>query len=174
VKLHTALTLLAVVSLTTPAIAAGTATNKLVDSDKAFMLDCAQSGMTEVKLGELAEKNASDTRIKNFAQRIVADHSKANHNLESIASRKGVKLPAQIDAEHQAVIDKFDKLSGNQFDKPFMEQMVKDHKAVASKLESKVSDADVQDWAKETLPTVKEHLQMSEEINNSIGTKASR
>src|SRR5688572_7099590 len=64
--------------------------------DGMFMRTASQSSMAEVAHGELATKNASSQEVKNFAQRMVDDHSKANAELKALASKKQTTLPAEL------------------------------------------------------------------------------
>jgi putative membrane protein len=142
----------------------------LTSADKTFMHNTAIGGMTEVKLGEVAEKNASNQKVKDFGKHMVSDHTKANESLEKLASDKGIKLPTECDAKHQAVIDKLSKLTGDKFDHDFMDQMLDDHKQVIADLESeeKTSDTALKEWCQKTLPTIKEHLKMAQNVDRIV------
>src|SRR6201982_493986 len=63
--------------------------------DKTFMKKAAKGGMMEVAMGKLAEQNGQSEDVKSFGKRMVTDHSKANDELKSIASKKGVQLPSK-------------------------------------------------------------------------------
>src|SRR5262245_36588594 len=67
--------------------------------DTHFVTDVAKDGMAEVELGQLAEQKASSDQVKQFAQRMVADHSKANDELKTLAQNKNITLPTAIDAK---------------------------------------------------------------------------
>jgi len=142
----------------------------LTDADKTFMHNAAIAGMTEVKLGKVAEKNSTNAQVKDFAAKMVVDHTKANHALQKVAGEAGVQLPQQCDAKHKALVEKLSKLSGTKFDHDFMNQMVEDHKKVAADLESEESTSAValKQWCEKTLPTVKEHLKMAESLDISV------
>ena len=51
---------------------------KLSSSDRQFITTVAQDGMAEVELGKLAQEKASSADVKQFAQRMVNDHSKSS------------------------------------------------------------------------------------------------
>ena len=76
--------------------------NRLTSADSTFATKAAQGGMAEVKLGQLAKDHASNQAVKDFGQRMIDDHSKANDQMKSIASKNGITLPADIDAKDQA------------------------------------------------------------------------
>ena len=74
--------------------------------DKKFAKDAAIGGMFEVELGKLALQKASSDPVKQFAQKMVDDHSKAGDQLKEIAGKDSITLPDALDSKHQARIDK--------------------------------------------------------------------
>ena len=154
-----------------PGGAATKAGGALDAGDHKFVEGAAKDGMAEVEMGKLGESKATHPKVKEFAARMVADHGKANDELKTIASAKGVTLPAAVDPAHKADADKMAKLSGDKFDHEYMEHMVKGHKkAVADfEKESKAGkDAEVRNFATKTLPTLKDHLKMAEETEAAV------
>ena len=144
--------------------------NRMSGSDT-FVTKAAQGGMAEVKLGELATKNASNQSVKQFGQRMVDDHSKANDQLKSIASKKSITLPSDVSAKQQADYDKLSKLNGAAFDRAYMMMMVKDHKEDVAEFEKASrmeTDPDVKSFASSTLPTLQEHLKMAEDTDAQV------
>jgi putative membrane protein len=89
-------------------------------SAQAFMREAAAGGLMEVELGKLAEQQGSETDVKQFGRRMVADHSQANQELQDLASQKDVKLPSALDAKQKAQRDQLAKLSGSAFDRAYM------------------------------------------------------
>jgi putative membrane protein len=103
------------------------AKSQLTSQDSKFVKEAAEGGMMEVELGRLATQKASNADVKSFGQRMVDDHSKANDQLKSLASQKGVTLPTTLPADMRQEMDKISKLSGAEFDKMYMSHMLKDH-----------------------------------------------
>lgn len=140
--------------------------------DRDFVMKAAMGGMAEVKLGEMASQRASNDEVKQFAQRMVTDHGKANNELKDLAARKNVTLPTEIDAKHKATHDRLIKLSGADFDREYMREMVKDHDkdvAMFEKASQSSRDADLKNWAAQTLPTLREHQKMARDIASKVG-----
>lgn len=136
-------------------------------ADTKFMKEAAEGGMAEVALGQLAVEKASSSDVKKFGQRMVDDHSKANDELKQLASRKNVHLPQDLSAKDKATKATLETLSGEQFDRAYMKDMVKDHKKDVSdfRRESRAAhDPDVKKFASQTLPTLEEHLKQAESI----------
>jgi putative membrane protein len=144
-------------------------------ADVRFMEKAAQGGMAEVKLGQLAADKGSSQAVKDFGQRMVTDHTKANNQLKDLASRKGVTLPDSLDAKDQTIYDHLSKLSGAEFDREYMRGMVKDHRTDVNEFRKEsesAKDADVREFAKQTLPTLEEHLKLAQQDESQIGTTA--
>ena len=62
-------------------------------ADKKFAMAAAQGGIAEVKLGELAAKQGSSEKVKDFGQKMVDDHGKANEDLKSVAQARASRFP---------------------------------------------------------------------------------
>jgi len=135
--------------------------------DKKFVHDAAQGGMAEVELGKLATEKASSDDVKKFGQRMVDDHTKAGDQLKQVASSEGIQLPQGLSAKDKATKERLAKLSGEQFDKAYMADMVKDHTqdVLDFQHESRSGkDPAVKDFASQTLPTLQDHLKQAKEI----------
>ena len=148
----------------------------LAAADKAFVMEAAQGGMAEVELGRLATEKASNADVKQFGQRMVDDHGKANDELKGLASQKNVTLPTELDAKHKAARDRLSKLTGDAFDKAYMTDMVADHNkdvAAFTRASKTAKDADLKAWAGKTLPTLQEHQRLAKEVAGKVrGTAA--
>lgn len=137
------------------------------DADATFMKKAARGGAAEVELGQLAVQKASNAQVKEFGQRMVNDHTKANNELKQVASQKQVDLPQELSAKDKATKARLEKLSGAQFDRAYMTHMVKDHQADVAEFarESKMAkDPAVKSFAEQTLPTLREHLKEAQKI----------
>ena len=163
-----------IIAQTTPAHEKGSQVAggmKMNAADHKFATDAAEGGMAEVQLGQLAVSKASNPDVKNFGQRMIDDHGKANDQLKSTASGMGLTLPTSIGAKNQATYDRLNKLSGAAFDKAYMQDMVRDHEADVKEFEHESqsgSDAALKSFASQTLPTLQEHLRMAKETEAKL------
>jgi len=140
--------------------------------DRDFIMDTAMSGLTEVELGRWAAQKGSSDAVKQFGQRMVDDHSKANSELMQLASTKGVTLPTALDEKHQKDVAKLTKLSGADFDKAFSKMMLDDHEKAVKEFEKESTgggDADLKAFATTTLPTLREHLELARTLPGNEG-----
>ena len=146
------------------------------EADTRFALTAAEGGMLEVELGRIASTRAANAEVKEFAAKMVTDHSKGNAELTEIASTKGLTLPTQeqVKAKHQGMIGKLEKLEGAAFDREYMAAMVKDHDKDVSLFEKQAKngrDAALRAFAEKTLPTLREHQKMAKQLNDKVSAK---
>lgn len=145
--------------------------NRMAGADHTFVTKAAEGGIAEVKLGQLAQQKASDTAVKSFGEQMVTDHSKANDELKTLASSKGLTLPSDMSAKEKADYDRLSKLSGAAFDKAYMQMMVADHRTDVNEFKRESQhgmDPDVKAFAAKTLPTLEHHLQMAQSTDAKV------
>jgi len=153
-------------ALAVSGLSGATSDTAISAADSHFAMKAAAGGMAEVKLGELALKNASSQDVKTFAQMMVDDHTKANDKLKQIASKDNINLPTSVEVKDQATYDRLSKLQGAAFDKAYMQDMVKDHKTDVAEFQKEANSGknpDVKGFASETLPTLQHHLSMAQQ-----------
>ncbi len=145
-------------------------------ADHTFVKKAAEGGLAEVELGNLAKDKASSADVKQFGDRMATDHGKADDQLKDWAKKENVTLPTQLSAKDKATRDRLSKLSGDAFDKAYMQEMVKDHRKDVAEFqkESKAAhDPDLKAWAGQTLPTLQDHLKMAQDTAGKVGASTS-
>ena len=159
-------------STTTGATGEQTGMGNMTSQDRGFIMDAAMGGMLEVELGRMATQQGMSEAVKQFGQRMVDDHSKANQELMSLASSKGITLPTTMDDKHHKDMTKLQSMSGAEFDRAYSKMMLSDHKKDVSEFEkqsTKGTDPDLKAFASKTLPTLQEHLQMANALPGNQG-----
>ena len=145
--------------------------NAALEDGSEFAVTAADAGMMEVQLATLALTKASSVKVKEFAQTMVDDHSKANQELKALAQKKNITLPTTLSDKHQKKFDEMSEKTGADFDKEYCDLMVKDHKDVVDmfkKAQDNAKDPDLKVWASEKLPTLEHHLTMAERMKESV------
>jgi putative membrane protein len=131
-----------------------------------FAMKAAAGGMFEVEASKMAVQKATAANVKSFAEKLVADHTKANDELKALASKKSITLPSMVSKKHQDKLDKLAKLSGTEFDEEYMEMMDADHEKDVRLFEKASNsddiDAEVKAFAAKTLPTLRMHAEMAD------------
>ena len=149
-------------------------TSKTLQTDEAsssFLVKAADGGLTEVRLGELAQQKATNKKVKEYGTMLIHDHSGANDKVKALAAQRNVTLPDAPGNSNQETIDKLAKRTGNDFDKAFMDAMETDHKNdidMFKEASNKVNDADVKSFVDNTLPTLQMHLDSAKAIRKML------
>jgi putative membrane protein len=146
-------------------------------TDRQFATMAAQANMAEVALGKLALQKSQNADVKKFAQRMVDDHGKAEQDLEGVASKNNVTLPSDMGAEHQAMQQRLSKLSGDAFDRAYIDAMAQGHTKVVTEMQkeaNRVSASDFKDYATRTYPVVNDHLTMAKAIRDAMRQKGQK
>jgi len=147
---------------------------KAMSDDAKFIVKAASGGMHEVALGKLAGTQAMDPEVKKFGQRMVTDHTKSNKELMAVAEQMKVHVPDRMGKEEQEEYDKFVSMKGREFDHAYIKHMVDDHQKDVKEFEKcskSAKDARLKEFCTRTLPTLREHLTMAEQIQAKIGKK---
>jgi len=176
---------------------AGTAGAGVSNSDKNFVSDQLSDGMAEIELAKVARDHAASQDVKQFAQMMIDDHTKAGDQLKQIAASNSIPIDTQIDDKQQNLMDKLSKLNGADFDKEYMSAMVDDHQDAVRDVRSRVDEnrsatdrltgknpenpaavkpeqsdnrltMSINEWAANTLPTVEQHLDRAKEIKDNV------
>lgn len=140
-------------------------------SDADFVAKAWTCGIHEVELGKLAATNASDAEVKKYAERMVADHSKANEELKKVAQSARIPLPEKLTAEQQTELDRFRNLKGGDFDRAYIAHMIKDHEQAEAMLvrgTKELKDPGLKECATKALPVIQDHLKQARAIGDRL------
>jgi putative membrane protein len=138
--------------------------------DQKFAKDAALGGMIEVELGKLAAQKASRDDIKRFARKMVDDYTKSNSLLVEVARRADISIPSELDSKHRSRVEKLSKLSGEAFDKAFMQDQLKHRQAEVGdfRAEGQIGvDPTVKAFATYLLPALEQDLKLVKSLNKS-------
>ena len=144
----------------------------LAKADQKMLTDLAMANMAEIETARMALQKTQSDRVKSFAQQMVDEHSKGLDEVRKVAAARSLTLPTELDAKHKAMADKLDKLSGDKFDRSYMEQAgVQAHKEaeqLVAKAESSAQDSELKSLATRLKPTIHQHLNNAEQLNAVI------
>lgn len=144
----------------------------LAKSDQKMLTDLAMANMAEIETAKLALQKTQSDRVKSFAQQMVDDHTKGLEEVRKVAAARSLILPSELDAKHKALAAKLEKLSGDKFDRSYMEQAgVQAHKEahqLVTKAESSAQDSELKSLATRLQPTIHQHLNNAEQLNAAM------
>jgi putative membrane protein len=141
-----------------------------------FAKKAGAGGAAEVEMGKLGAQKATDAEVKAFAQKMVADHTKANKELMTAAKAKGLEVPTEPNMIHKGMAEKFEHQSADgDFNHDFMQQMVRDHEATVELFQTAANDTtldpEFRALAKKTLPTLEQHLKDAQRLEAKLAKK---
>src|SRR5215218_3615413 len=133
-----------------------------------FVKQVAISDIFEIESNKVAEEKGNAAE-KTFASQMVTDHTKTSTELKGLVSSGKVKveLPTTLDSAHQSKLDKLKNASGRDFSSNFNSMQVDAHKDAVSLFERYANggdNADLKQWAGKTLPALKHHLEMAQNL----------
>ena len=143
-----------------------------VDKDDAkFAVEAANGGMTEIALSQIAQSKALNSKVKDFANMMVTQHTAAGDDLKAIAIKKNITLPDSVSNDSKKAIDELAKKSATDFDKAYISKMIDDHKGAEKLFEDackNLKDPDLKAFAVKTLPVIQKHLDAINQIHHDM------
>jgi putative membrane protein len=137
----------------------------LSKSDQEFAQKAAAGGLAEVSLAQVAQQNAQSPEVKQFAQRMITDHTQANEELQQLVQQNNLTPPAAPAGKEQAEQKRLSALKGAAFDTEYMRHEVADHGQDIAEFQREAQsgqDPALKAFAQKTLPVLRQHLQMAE------------
>jgi putative membrane protein len=137
-----------------------------------FIKEASEGNQGEIALAELAQEKSQNPEIKQLAQMIQSDHQQSQEKLQSIAATHNVTLDQGLTWSQKRAQAKLEKLSGTDFDQQYAKDMLEGHVANLNsfqKASEKLQEADVKQYALDTIPKMQEHLQKAETAAKAVG-----
>jgi len=134
--------------------------SNLSAGDRTFIDKAASTNFAQIKLGQLAVRNGTTAQVRDLGQKMIDDHTKANDQLKPIALREGIRLPTEPTSEQKADYDRLSALSGDAFNKAYMDLVKGDQKQAISLFQDEARDGvdpQLKTFAKNTLPELRQH-----------------
>jgi len=169
--------------LTTVLIAAGSvfaqqkqsimAGQKMQNStDRSFITSAAEANLAEIDIAKMVNQRSTDPAVKDFANRMVTDHTQASQKLASVAEMNGVQLPTEASATERSKKTELEKLSGAQLNDAYLRDELQGHKETISAFEGEIEhgqNEEAKNYAEQTLPTLQDHIRIGEDIAGKLG-----
>jgi putative membrane protein len=161
---------------TSPSGSTTTPNGSLTALDQEFMTKAAQSDKTEIQTSQLALKRSQNKQVRDFAQRMIKEHTDSSKQLKQIAQKKSFKLPKDIGQENKALLTQLSNLNGTNFDQAYMQGQVQAHTKTLADYQNYLSqgqDSDLSAFANKIAPIVADHLQMAQNMTGGSGSSSS-
>lgn len=149
---------------------ATTATTMESVSTEQFVQMATVSNMFEIESSELAVENAQSDDVKEFAQQMIEDHTAAAEKMQTVlqSSDAGASMPDELDEKHAAILEELQGTDSESFDAAYVDAQVQAHQeavALFSAYAENGEDEALKSFATETLPTLEEHYEMIQQMD---------
>lgn len=152
--------------------ATGAGSSKLSERDEKMMKQIAESHLAEISAAKLAQDKAASDEVKSFAKKLADDHSKGLDDLKQLAQSKGITLPTEPSRQQMAQQKKLQSLSGEKFDRQYMQQAGdhahKETHRLLQRVSSRAEDTDLKNYASKVIGTIETHQQMAKETTRNL------
>lgn len=137
-----------------------------------FAQKAHDDGVAEVTLARLALNNSGDAEVKDFANDIIKDHARANKELAKIINEENIKMSDKPNDEATDTAEKLASLTGKDFDRAYMDDMVDAHENAVDLFEDYGKDGDnakLKRFAEQMVPTLRAHLDQAKVLDARLG-----
>ncbi|MBW4564320.1 MAG: DUF4142 domain-containing protein [Mojavia pulchra JT2-VF2] len=135
--------------------------------DTEFMTKAAQSDLTEIQTSQLALRRSRNQSVRNFARRMIEEHTNSTKRLAPIAKAKNFALPKDIGPENKALLTQLTGLYGSNFDQAYMQGQIQAHARTLAEYQRYLQqgrDQQLRAFASQNQPIVADHLQMAQKM----------
>ncbi|AOZ10619.1 hypothetical protein BKK80_34350 [Cupriavidus malaysiensis] len=157
-------------SIAVLAMAGAAGVHAVTAQEQEFLRKADQAGELEMQASRLAATHTQNVEVRRFADAMLHDHQMAAEELERLARRKGVALPAGPTPETEHALARLESLQQADFDREYADTIgVKAHHEAVALFRQATKDSrdkDVQAFAVKTLPALERHLQMAERLTS--------
>jgi putative membrane protein len=132
----------------------------------------------DIAAGRLAQERGSNAQVKEFAQRMVTDHTGVNKAATDLVTRlnvtpEGNATSQKLSSDGEASRTRLQGLSGAEFDRAYVDQEVAYHQAVLDAIDQTLipsaQNAELKALLEQTRPAVAAHLQHAQQIQGTLG-----
>ena len=141
-------------------------------ADRSFIDAAAEANLGEIDIAKMVVQKSTELAVKDFANRMVTDHTQASQKLASVAEMNGVTLPTEASATERNQKSELEKLSGAQLNDAYLRDELQGHKETISAFESEIEhgqNQEAKNYAEQTLPTLQDHIRIAENVAGKLG-----
>ena len=146
--------------------------------DGALMSDLSHANIDEIESAKLAIAKSKNVQVREFAQKMLDEHSAAQAQLETLAKAKGVKLPDKTYLMQKSTTAILKVVSGKTFDKEYIKHAgVNAHKTtlvLLQRVSLEAVEPELKALGANMRPMIQQHLKMAQQLQASLKSKASK
>jgi len=160
------------IGLTLFTLPAFSATSTLSEKDRDLLRDLHKGNLEEIALGNMAKSKTSNAAVKDFANRMITDHIKVDHQVEQLAAKEGLTLSSSPETMDQTTEKELARHSGSDFDRRYVDAMLEDHQKDIAKVQDTlcgITNVEVRTLLTKALPIFENHIRIAEHVAGQIG-----
>lgn len=141
-------------------------------TDQKFANYAMTDGLFEVALANQAVSKSTNPYVKDFANRMLQDHTKQDQQLAQLSQKDGFQVPGAMGSDKEKRLQKFSGMSGSAFDRAYMSYEVKEHKEDITEFSNEAktgSNPDMKSFASDAIPHLQMHLTMAKNVSQKVG-----
>jgi putative membrane protein len=141
-------------------------------SELNFMCRVAVYGRAQLTYAQMAQQRSATPAVKQFAAQVSEAQSEMSRRLSQIAiQQEGVTVPRGLDADHLALRDQLAQLSGNAFDRAYLQNAVQDGRAAIALFRKESSSAEpvMGQFAAKGLPVIEQRVGQAQALLQQTG-----
>jgi putative membrane protein len=156
---------------------AGPDAEAMSEQDRTFVTKATMGNLVERQTSDVAISQGTERTVEEFAQRMVVDHRNAQEQLGQLASALDMKLPLELDGEHEAMVQRLQSEAGDSFDKQYALLQVQLHREAVELYRTQAEggqNPELREFAERLLPDLQHHLEMAEAMAEEVAGGATR
>ncbi len=149
----------------------------VTNTDKQYAQAMAARGMMEIRLGQAALEKTERDDVKSVAHRMITDYLSWDSGMEKAAAKLGIAMPSEMDAKEKAEVDRISALSGAEFDRAYLKEVVRLQTRALTMSTHEASNAAVsgfRHWAGIVIPNLQEQVHDAQKALDRTATQISK
>ncbi len=137
-----------------------------------FVDEASAKGIAEIETAKMALDKGTSEDVKQFAQKMIDDHTKANQELAQLAQAKDLEMSDEATLMDKAKAMILKLRDDENFDEAYANNQVVAHEQTIEMYQDYVEggeNADLKQFAQKTLPKLEEHLKQAKDLQAKHG-----
>jgi len=143
----------------------------LTDADTQFVFVQTENNTAEFQAAQLALQHSRNQSVRDFAGKLLTDHTYAQDGLTSIAQMHHLQVPANVTEQHRRMLAQLALLDGPAFDRAYVDSIVRAHAVVIEELNRQLVgglDQHISAWVQNTRPMMLQHSEIAQQLLASL------
>lgn len=141
-------------------------------TDQQFVSQVGAANLLEVRLSQAAQQKGGNTSVKQFAQKMIVDHTDMQKQWIAVAKKDNIKFTTELNPQQLQQLQQLTRMSGADLDRAYMSMMVQNHRDnvdAFTRERNATHSPDVRQLIESSLPGLQQHLSQAQQISSQVG-----